>query len=130
MSTSSASAGRSIPELVLEAELAVIRCLYAAVMHDPFWESITVRYDEPEPTIAVVNLIEYEPHTRSGGDFGVELLHAVHREIELLREWRPATGDVVSAVSARVGRPGILTVFRDSVSATGEPTRLPSAHAA
>ncbi|MFD3444071.1 hypothetical protein ACFDTO_05660 [Microbacteriaceae bacterium 4G12] len=130
MSTPFASPGPSIPELVLDAELAVIRCLYAAVMHDPFWESITVRYDDAEPTIAVVNLVEYEPHTRSGDDFGVELLHAVHREIELLREWRPAASAEGDAVSVRLGRPGMLMVFRDSVSATGEATRLPSPHAA
>jgi hypothetical protein len=71
MSALSASPDRSIPELVLEAELAVIRCLYAAVLHDPFWESITIHHDGAELFIAVVNLAEYEPHTRSGAAFGV-----------------------------------------------------------
>jgi hypothetical protein len=109
-----ASPGRSIPERVLEAELAVIGCLDAAVLHDPFWESITLHHDGADLCLAVVNLVEYEPHARSGGEFGVDLVHAVRDQIELLRQWGTACGTPGA---------GIVTVYRDSVDASGEPSR-------
>jgi hypothetical protein len=119
MSAPPASAGPSIADLVLEAESAIIRCLYSAVVHDPFWESITIRFDGPDLTIAVVNLVEYEPHSRSSGEFGAELLHPVHGEIEFLRGSSCAAGETPGRA-----HPGIVTVYRDSVSPTGEPARL------
>ena len=117
MSAPTASLDRSVAEPVLEAELAVIRCLHAAVVHDPFWESVTLRHEGPELTITVVNLVDYEPHTRSDGDFGPQLLHPVQREIELLRRFR-ATGDDVEVIV----NPVLVTVYRDSVPGAGEPT--------
>ncbi len=115
MSAFTASTDRSIADLVLEAELAIIHCLYSAVVSDPFWESITVRFTEAGFAIAVVNLVEYEPDSRSRGEFGGELLHPVSGEIEFLRQ----------RCSARIGvsgiaHPGIVTIYRDSLPATGD----------
>jgi len=120
-----ASADRSIAELALEAELAVIRCLHAAAVHDPFWESITVRHDGPEATLAVVNLVEYEPHARAGGAFGAELLSAVQREVEFLRQCKTADDGRRVTVD-----PVLVTVYRDSVTTGGEPAPAPAALAA
>ncbi len=131
MSTPAAHHDDSIPEHVLEAQLAVLRCLYSAVLHDPFWESITIRYDEPEVAIAVVNLVDYEPHSRLDGDFSAEhLLQAVRGEIELLREWFVLAGVAAEAAGSGSPRPGLLTVYRDGVPAAGEPPRVRTSRAA
>ncbi len=125
MISPTASARPSFAELVLEAELTVIRCLHAAAVQDPFWESITVRHEGPEATLTVVNLVEYEPHTRSRSAFGAELLSAVQREVELLRQCRTANDDLTVTVN-----PVLVTVYRDSVTSGGDPAPLPTALAA